>query len=208
MSVSSCLLGFLGLVVLCFGTARAAQPEHLVLLPFGCVGGEASTCERLRQDFASRLAKDLHLKVVLGAEVDKAVQARCGKKDQWWACMEQDANLFALGAKLGVPAALTVRVASLGKRNAVKLRWVDVEAHTISVELVEAGPGALGAWVTSLNLLLQRTYPPPPPAPSWYKRWEVWTAVGAGAALITGAVLAATLTSGDGDPADFHLRLP
>lgn len=200
------------LLLACFlpGSLYAKPPASVALLPFACVGGVPKACARLREDLAARLERKFGHLVKRGAKVDAAVRKRCGKAEDWWACLEQDANLFAIGRSLKVAAALTVRVASLGERQAVKLRWVDVASSTISVELVEARPGDVDAWMSSLVLLHQRLYvpPAPPPPPAWYQRWEVWTSVGAGAVLVTGLVLAITLAPSGNDQADFSVRLP
>lgn len=192
------------------GDLRAGPPDRVALLPLACVGGEPAACDRMRGQLAARMERQLELTVLRGARVDRAVGLRCGPEAQWWTCLEQDANLFAIGLELDVPAALMVRVASLGEHQTVKLRWVDVGSSTTSVQLVEARPGEVAAWMSSLGLLHRRLYapPPPPPADPWYQRWEVWLGVGAGAVVITGVALAVTLAPGGNQPADFRVRLP
>ena len=202
------LSGLLGLILLTHPPVLAQQPEQVALLPLECAGTNVRQCAGIRKKMARLLKEKLNLQALPATQVDRAVSQRCEEKKKWWTCLEHEANLFALTRMLSAPASLSVRVASLGERQAVKLRWIDARENTITVETVETGPNDLDAWLTALGLLLKKRYPPPAPAQSWIGRWELWTAVGAGAIVITGVALALTLTPKNNDPADYHLRLP
>jgi hypothetical protein len=90
----------------------------------------------------------------------------------------------------------------------------------VSAEVVNIPAGQEEAVLSRFVLLHKQWFggqpPPPPPAAAqavptaWYQKWETWAIVGAGVAVVAGAVLLATMYSPDeaGGPWDFHRTLP
>lgn len=191
---------------------------RVAMLPLSSVGVPEELREALRQRLFKALSMNELSQIVPLDQVDFAVMEVCaGQPDHWvhldlWECLEKDDNLFLIGERLEAKAVVAVKVAAMGDRLGLKLRLADVSTKTVSTEIVNSkteDEEAMAVSLTNLMLLHYRLSQPEPPL--WYRRWQTWALVGAGALVATTVAVAVALQSrdsGGGSGFDFHGSLP
>ena len=204
-----------------FHPAHAKEPRpRVAVLPFTAMAASGADCQRLRIHLTGLLNNLFDVQLIEDKTTVKAVRRLCGKRSAWWDCLGKDENLFELGKRLKAKTLVVGRLAAIGKRRVLKLRLANVLAGRTSAEVVNIPAGQEEAVLSRFVLVHKQWFggerPPPPqpeqpqPAPAWYQKWETWTIIGAGAAVVAGAVLFATMYSPDeaGGPWDYHRTLP
>ena len=194
----------------------------MAVLPFTAMAASGADCKQLRIHLTSLLNNLFDVQLIDGKTTDKAVRHLCGKRSAWWDCLGKDENLFELGKRLKAKTVVVGKLAAIGKRRVLKLRLADVPVGRVSAEVVNIPAGQEEAVLSRFALAHKQWFggeQPPPPPPfqpakpqerAWYGKWEVWTIIGTGAAVVAGAVLFATMYSSDqaGGPWDYHRTLP
>ena len=209
-----------------FHPAHAKEPRpRVAVLPFTAMAASGADCKQLRIHLTGMLNNLFDVQLIEGKTTDKAVRRLCGKRSAWWDCLGKDENLFELGKRLKAKTVVVGKLAAIGKRRVLKLRLADVPAGRVVAEVVNVPAGQEEAVLSRFVLVHKEWFGgerPPPPQPrtpiqpvatqerAWYGKWEVWTIIGTGAAVVAGAVLFATMYSSDeaGGPWDYHRTLP
>ena len=195
--------------------ASSAGEKHgdfrIAVLPFFGVAVPDATCERLRERLVDILQKKFDVVIISKDEARAAVLEICGDPSAWWECLNQDEKLLAVGNQMGVKTVVAGRLAAVGERLALKIRVADVPAGRVSAEVVKTAVGDEDAILNKFLLLHERRFPRRETEP-WYRKWEYWAVVGAGVALVAGAVaLGIAYRSPDGNSDgnwDVHVSLP
>jgi hypothetical protein len=206
-----------------FHPAHAREPRpRVAVLPFTAMAASGADCKQLRIHLTGLLNNLFDVQLIEGKTTDKAVHRLCGKRSAWWDCLGKDENLFELGKRLKAKTVVVGKLAAIGKRRVLKLRLADVLAGRAVAEVVNVPAGQEEAVLSRFVRVHKQRFggerpqqqPPIRPAPTqeraWYEKWEVWTIIGTGAAVVAGAVLFASMYSSDeaGGPWDYHRTLP
>ena len=208
-----------------FFPAHAQEQPRVAVLPFTAMAASGAECKQLRGHLTEMLNNLFDVQMIEAQQTNKVVRRFCGKRPAWWDCLGKDENLFKLGARLNAKVVVVGRLAAIGKRRVLKLRLADVPAGRVSAEVVNIPAGQEEAVLSRFVLLHKQWFggqrPPPPqpeqpeparpqPAAAWYQKWETWAIVGAGVAVVAGAVLFATMYSPDegGGPWDYYGTFP
>jgi hypothetical protein len=215
--------------------ALAADPARRVaVVPIACLGGSDAACEQMRTELTQSLEARFDIELAARADIDAAVQKRCGHPEEWWNCLEQDPNLFALGGALSARYVVAGRLASAGDNQVLRLRIADTTLRTVSTETLELSRGQAQPVLTRFFTLHDRMFPQRAgsaalgagpaapaapqgapqragfavePAQPWYARWQTWTIGAAIAAGVVGAVLIGLQVTAPASPSGFDVRL-
>ena len=206
-----CLMGLVGLDVLVVGVARGQEVQinkRVAVMPITTMGASPEVCQRLRQQIVSELQRESSVELTPTTKIDQSVNRLCGEPAQRWECLAQDNNLLRIGEELTVHAVLAGQLAAMGKTHVLKILVVNIESGTVFSEVVNITATTDGSLLGKFTLLQEWLRPKQSSLP-WYQRWEVWTAVGAGAALVTGLLIWGLTSSADPNVQwDYHRILP
>jgi len=178
--------------------ARAAPA--VALLPLDAVGMKAADVARVERAVASALARR-GVRVVAGAAVTREVPrlAACTAAGK----ASRDACAARVGRTLGVARVVVGAVGRLGNALYLRLRAIDPATAAVQRKVEKTLLGDRARVEREIRAVARRLLPKPRRAPPparvvarpWYRRWWVWTAIGAAVAVgAAGVALPLALT--------------
>lgn len=186
-------------------SSRPAAPSSLVaVLRVNTFGLPDDQAPRLRQTIASAVAESSASLVASGEGVDRAMAqtSACAHSDP----EQTDRCALAAGRRLGATHVVAGSVGKLEKTHLVQLRLLRVDRAAAVRTLEETSFGDLDALQGVVRSMATRLFDQPTlQSKPWYRRWWVWTLVGATAAA--GVIVPVVATRHD-DFAGRQLDLP
>lgn len=169
----------------CAGPGRAAPGAMvIVVLPLDAVGQAArETVPRARGTMHQHLSGQPSIRLMPMPEVDRALvrTPACHGADR-----QVEGCTGAVGRTLGASHVVSGALGGLGKTYILQLKVTDVRRSVVTRSLEETlygGPAGLdGAVRKGMDRLFHR----PRSSTPWYRRWWIWTVVGA---AVTAAVV-------------------
>lgn len=195
----------LSLALLCAGgsaTAAEPAPRRLGILPIDAMNVADDEAGRAESSLREILARRGTFRILPAAVVARGLRGRTAQ------CGREVPCLRALGRALGVDTLLALRAGRLGDTLVVQLSAFDVRRGMRQGKWEEM---LRSAERSRLDAALRRMIASFAPAPlvkarPWYRRWWVWTAVGA---AVAGASVAIAVSARDSSPTpDLVIRPP